>query len=1227
MDVSMRAEAVEAARDLLRRFRAARPLWQDEQTPLEEITDWLGYEIATFHPDDYPSGTYGFLEPGEPLIWLCRDLSLTLRRFTLAHELGHVILHSHISTGHDLPISFASPADAGVSPDDPCQAQDVREELTGLFSQQQAEELLGPGLAYDPRSQRELAANLFAAELLMPLERVCELAIVQGNAPDLLAARFQVSLAAMLNRLVGLFTERPARSRSTKDGTRLPEKEAELAEAGPDVGAETAEKQQVAPQKFYDEFQQAAIEAAAPALVVAGPGSGKTSTLIGRVDYLIRQQGARPDEILALTFSRKAAQEMQERLCQILPADLPPPTISTFHAFCAELLRTHGQRVGLRQNFALVDDAEGYFLLQSVAGTLPLNHYQNLYNPAAPFRDFLKAISRAKDELISPARYRELATVMLAEATDDETSQAAERALEVAAVYAAYQQSLEQRGDSDFGGLIALAVQLLTEYPDLRAELARLYRHILVDEFQDINRASGVLLRLLAGEEQRVWVVGDANQAIYGFRGASPANISQFREDYPNAAILPLSRNYRSRPDIVSLANTFKGALLERDESVSGGGGAQTARAGESDPYVTLAVAPDEASELRGLARDIQRKLEEGYRCGEIAVLCRTRALVRKVTRALARAGLPVSARGGMMEQEHSKNLLSLLLLIADFSGMGILRTARLPAHSLSQQDIEALLLEARARQTTPLMLILRAEPPPALSSAGALALARLSTIIKNLMHGSSSIWSLLARYLLLETSLGRDLLASESVEAREVLEDYATLLQFARSYDQRLQEMRRQAEEQARERGEGPPLEPDIQEQIRGFLDYLQILLSLRQEGEVRREEGAEENKAAPELLRVMTVHASKGLEFPVVYLPGLSQRRFPLQKRYDPTPPPAGMLPAEWDGDNAHESGEACLFYVGTTRARDQLVLSYSERYGKQNAKRSGYIDALIVGLPDERVRRVLWQPEETPAASEIEKEGETSLISQPSQHFIEVMRPANFKESQLEDYQTCPRRYAYSAIYAFHNNEGSFLSFWQTTTETLRALAERMGGEKTSIGKEEVVELFQKNWRTSGGEEGPFARLYEQHGLEIAEQVWSRLMEEQVGDWKLRQNLAVDLAGRRIEVTIDRVEKSSGGGQPTKLVRTRFGKSRSKPSAGTRELLYLHAQRQHHAGQQVVLQTHNLSTGETHEIKISARKEQSLMEGLEQAIKGIERQDFTPRPDAYVCPTCPFFLICPA
>src|SRR5437762_3738424 len=175
----------------------------------------------------------------------------------------------------------------------------------------------------------------------------------------------------------------------------------------------------------------------------------------------------------------------------------------------------------------------------------------------------LKAISRAKDELITPETYAQLVQDMRAHATGDEELEQAEKALEIAHVYQLYEQELAQRGDCDFGGLLMLTLRLFREHPTVLEEIQSRYQHILVDEFQDVNRASGVLLRELAGPERHAWVVGDANQAIYGFRGASPANISQFEHDFPGAVVLPLSRNYRSRADLVTLAESFRCKQLE----------------------------------------------------------------------------------------------------------------------------------------------------------------------------------------------------------------------------------------------------------------------------------------------------------------------------------------------------------------------------------------------------------------------------------------------------------------------------------------------------------------------------------------------------------------------------------------------------------------------------------------------------------------------------------------
>jgi DNA helicase-2/ATP-dependent DNA helicase PcrA len=1283
MDDRMQALAAGAARQLLQSFRESYPQWAGDRTPLDELASWLGLEITTFHPDDYPQGTYGFVEPGENLVWLRRDLTETLRRFTLAHELGHAMLHRQAGHQHFSynPPQLVAEFGQGVSREDPCQPRDVREEVTGLIYEQQAEELLGIGLSYDPRSQRELAANVFAAELLMPLERVRALYLAGEVPANNLASVFGVSNAAMLNRLAGLLLETKETSTRAETTTRetttreTATRETATRETGRPQGSPlpyTSEASilsgdggEITPayspaesKKQYDEFQQAAIEAPVPALIVAGPGSGKTSTLIGRAEYLIDTLGIAPENILALTFSRKAAEEMQERLQHVLDAQATLPKVSTFHAFCAELLRTYGSLVGLRQDFAFIDDAEGYFLLLRLAAELPLGHYQNLNTPAYYFPAILSAISRAKDELVTPAEYKRLALRMLEQASTDEEIQEAEKALEIAEIYALYQAALERQGDSDFGGLIMLTVQLLQEHAGLRQELQQKYQHILVDEFQDINRASGVLLRELAGDARRVWVVGDANQAIYSFRGASPANIANFHDDYSGAVVLPLSRNYRSRPDIVSLAEAFRCEQLEPGNVQSI---VQTARSTATDTYVTLATATDEASELNGLISDIRRKRAAGYNFRDMVVLCRTRAQARKITQALVAANLPVVERGGMLEQEHIKNLVSIVMLLAEPSGMGILRTARQPDHLLTQSDIEALLLAAREQKSSAVKLILRDEasgnyngsPLQALSIDGRRSLARLATILKAL-YLTPNVWSLLVDYLFVETSLVRGLLDSaENAQARAVLADYAGMLQLARYYDQQQLALRFHKEQEAFARGEDVAsiTLPPVQEQAKGFLDYLSVLLTLRHDGGNRREGTESNDEATPDVMRVMTVHASKGLEFPVVYLPGIVKQRFPIQRRSKPVEPPTGMLPAESEGEAAHETGEACLFYVGATRARDHLVLSYAERYGRKNYKRSVYIDALVAGLPEERITRVLWKDV---AESRVEDNqvgggdlaGGSQIVvgfasawfdpvsSQPGERFIEAVKPKTLAISALETYQRCPRRYMYGTIYGFRGDETAYRLFWKATQDTLEALKHKLeankGADKQETRfptQEETQELYTHYWRELGGHTFPFATLYERHGHEVTELVRRKLLASGDTSWQLRQSFTVDIAGKTIELAVDRVEAPDQAGEPMKFVRAQFGKRKQKPAPAARELLYAHASRQHHAGRNIELLVHNMSTGETFQIKLTEKKEQSLYNELEQAILGLEKNEFPPKPDPFVCPTCPFFLICPA
>ena len=1225
MDNAIRLMVEKAARLLLQRYREAHPGWQSDKTPIDDLASWLGLYVETFHPEDYAAGTFGFMDPdeGEDLVWLCRDLKETLHRFTLAHEIGHAILHCQNGRRlNELSEQFAEFAQDSQEPlpepsrADPCSEEDVQEDMGGYLEQERVQATLGASHSYDPRSEREIAANLFAAELLIPAERLRTLYLLEQVPPRALATTFGVSQIALLNRLAELLMQ-------------------------PSSGEETRQEEQkpvpVAPvKKRYDEFQQAAIEAPTPALIVAGPGSGKTSTLIGRVEYIINTLGVQPRNILALTFSRKATQEMEERLQSVLvnPADPAHstqntlPRVSTFHAFCADLLRQHGTLVGLRADFTLIDDAEAYFILRQQANKMRLRHYQKLQAPTYYFPDMLKAISRAKDELLSPADYERQ---QLKWEDDDEAREKAEKIGEIAQVYALYQEALQQRGDTDFGGLIMLAIQLLREQPDVLREQQQKYLHILVDEFQDVNRASGVLLRELAGEQRRVWVVGDANQAIYGFRGASPANIRQFQQDYPGAAVLPLSRNYRSRPDLVALAESFRCRHLELEEEP---GKNHPVRQSHSDTYVTIASAPDEASEIAGLIQDIHYKHTQGYAYEDMIILCRTRVQAKSITQALAAVELPVVEQSSVLEQQYVKDVLSILLLLADTSGMGLLRAARQQEHPLSQQDIEILLLAARDPQTNLRQLLIAGEAPLIMSIEGRHSLLRLSQIVNALIHTPShSVWSLLAQYMLLETSLLRDLLMGAADKQKSArLSDYNQLLQLARRYDQQLVTRQRAQQRCLEANGQAAP--PSLEELIKGFLEYLSLLVLLRQDGG-SRQSGDESSAEHADIIRVMTVHASKGLEFPVVYLPGLMQRRFPTQVRANPIP--ALEQKSEDDKHDTHESGEACLFYVGITRARDHLVLSYSERHGKQKYKRSHYLDALEAGLAEDRIIKLQWAQQQVNDMLDYSQvvSDYLPITSQPGRDFINAMRSPAFSASAIEAYQRCPRQYAYNSIYRFSSSTDGYQLFWQATHKTVetlqRQIDEKKEGEKQEASiptQPEVQELYSQHWQALGGPDAPFAPMYEEHGHEVVEAVRRRLHGKEEIDWQLRSNYDVDIAGQVVRVTVDRVEDGEQSGKPTRFVRTRFGRRKEKPAAELRELFYTLAYRQQHPGQNVELHSYNMSTGESFPITITSKKEQSLYEGVEQALKGLEANFYPAQPaEPFRCPTCPFFLICPA
>lgn len=1122
-------------------------------TPIDTLAERLGLAVAAFHPSGRRDGALGWLEPGENLIFVREGLPEPVRRFTLAHEIGHAVLHR---AGGMLAIFDEHPLDVPenvIDTFDDCDGDDVEAPAEALAL---GDEMLRPGQVYSARAQRESEANAFAATLLLPADKLLEAYLDADSqqhswraSPRALAERFGVSEDAALRRLAGLLAPTAG----------------EMAIGAPS-GEQAAEQTGAGRMSALDEWQRAAAETQTPALVVAGPGTGKTSTLVGRVIHLVREQRVPADTILALTFSNKAAREMRERLQAALtntsaggergdPFEMSPlPTVSTIHAFCGDLLRRYAPLVGLRPDFRLVGATDGYFLLRQLAGQLALTHYQPLAQPGFHFPTLLAAISRAKDELADPERYTTVAKAMTERAQTPEERHEAERATEVAAVYTAYQAVLAERGDPDFGDIIRLTVRLLREQPEVLAEVRARFRHVLVDEFQDINRAMGVLLHTLTAFDGALWAVGDADQAIYRFRGASPANLSRFAADYRDAQVQTLARNYRSQTDILEAAAAVAGTFLDAAGDAFTRSALAATRASVLSPVtgthgtVTLAAAPNEAAELGRLAEAIRERQARGRRLGEQVVLCRTRRQCQQVAAVLNEGGISTRLTMPLMEKDAIKDVLAVLSLLSDISGAGILRAGNMPDFAYSREDARAVLAEAQARHISPgaLLPVLAREDidVPGLTPGGRRSLIALGAILSEL-RVAPDVATGLCRYVFGLTQMGRRLLASQTGttqtadadQQRQTAASLAQLLTHARAFE----EQRRLAEAaQPTGTDTGTPRGTDWG----AFLDYLRVVLALRQEGGSAAEEIMGD---ADDRVRVLTVHASKGLEFPVVYLPGLADRRFPMQRRGTSAPMPLDLSEDETleaQNPNAHLAEEACLFYVAVTRARDELVLSSAEQYGRMRYRPSPFLAPIQQRLGG-RLRQIHWTAvaiAHSLPADAAPVEGEMGERVEHVEEMPLAVGDGMLRPSAIETYSRCPRQYAYRYVYGLRPREVGLVTLRRTLHDTLHTLQERIAEVTAgmqdpelldvaprSLSLDEALDIFERQWgtmiererRTAASEaeddgasaetpspasitqadadwpplSQPFVEVYRRHGRQIIERSWARMVQQQL------------------------------------------------------------------------------------------------------------------------------------
>ncbi|MFC7457180.1 UvrD-helicase domain-containing protein [Brachybacterium sp. GCM10030267] len=666
--------------------------------------------------------------------------------------------------------------------------------------------------------------------------------------------------------------------------------------------------------------QREAVEhRGSPLLIVAGAGSGKTRVLTRRIAHLLRTGEAMPGEILAITFTNKAAAEMRERVGELVGPAARSMWVSTFHSACVRILRRDAQAAGLKSSFTIYDSADSLRLITTIAKDLELDTKKH-----AP-RMLASRISSLKNDLTDPIDFADQA---------ETAKNPFEKTL--ARIYTNYTERLRQANAVDFDDLIGLTVTMLRENPAIREGYRRRFQHLLVDEYQDTNTAQYALVRELVGEDPRadLTVVGDSDQSIYAFRGATIRNIVEFEQDFPSARTIVLEQNYRSTQRILSAAN----ALIEGNE----GRRKKNLWTDQGDgDQITLYVADDEQAEARYIGRQIDALVDDGRSAGDIAIFYRANAQSRALEDQLIRVGLPYRVIGGtrFYERREIKDAVAYLQVLANPADeINLRRILNVPKRGIGDRAEAAIAMLAERERISFGEALRRADEAPGIATRSLNAVRSFVAMLEDLqeMARRGDGPAELIEAILQRSGYYAELQGSEDPQDESRLENLAELISVAAEFEAQTEAADAAAsefEEDEADETEGTAAPegaasddavPDVAgEDVTGadvapdaalaapedpdasLLDRFLEKVSLVADAD--QIPGAED-----QFVTLMTLHTAKGLEFPVVFLTGMEDGTFPHNRTL---------------GDPQELEEERRLAYVGITRAREKLYLTRAQ------------------------------------------------------------------------------------------------------------------------------------------------------------------------------------------------------------------------------------------------------------------------------------------------------------
>lgn len=779
--------------------------------------------------------------------------------------------------------------------------------------------------------------------------------------------------------------------------------------------------------------QKKAVEhEAGPLLVIAGAGTGKTSVITKRIAYLIAKKLAKPSEILALTFTEKAAAEMEERVDMLVPYGFTDMWISTFHAFGDRLLRDHSIDLGLPVNFKVLTATEQAIFMRQNIYAFDLKHFRPIADPLSHIEAMLTHFSRLKDELISPEEYLGYAQSLDLKSNDDEHREEAEKTLELAHAYSRYSELMMQAGNLDFGDQIFLVYKLLKENKGALKSCQDRFKYILVDEYQDTNYAQNEMVKLLASKSGNITVVGDDDQSIYRFRGASISNILQFKTDYKDITQIVLNRNYRSTQEILdasyALIQHNNPDRLEVQNNIN-----KKLISNTNGPAPALLHCDTLSCEADTVVKQISElKQERGYKYSDFAILVRANNQAEPFMQSLNLAGIPYLFTGasGLFAEPEIKMIVAFIKsIVYSDDSLSFYQLASSDVYRIDEAKLSEIYTLAKRKNRSVFETAKWLLGQNKLFSDD----SQLNDLLTDIEKYRSKIKDLTAGELIYQYLTEKGYL--KFLSANPSIKNELMIQNIARFFD-RITQFSHSSSDLG----------------LIAFINNLELII------DAGGDAGTAEINPDIDAVNILTVHAAKGLEWPVVFVVNMVSDRFPTRRRRDQLPIPEALIKEHLPEGDYHLEEERRLFYVASTRAKELLFLTNADDYGGKRMKKvSQFVLELLNEAGLEKLKHTLSPIEKIERFKEVTKNA--PLRSRP-----EIGKTLKLSRAQIDDYFTCPKKYYFAHIIKIPLLENHYLMYGTAIHSALDHYFNRKI-RKDRVTLEQLLQDFEVAFRNVG------------------------------------------------------------------------------------------------------------------------------------------------------------------